>query len=283
VIRIISPHLKDKKTDPAVLVIDDRANFVISVLSGHLGGANELTKQIAQILQSVPVITTAADVNYTISVDLIGREFGWVIENPENITRISAMMVNEETIGLYQDAGENNWLKLSKIPENVIKTNNLETLEDERYRGGLIITDKKIDNKKIIEKSVVYRPKNLVVGIGLHWDTSMETIESGIKAVFENFGLDIKCIRNIASIDKEKRIKGLQQLSEKSSIPIETFEKKELLHILVPNPSDIVKKYEGTASVSEAASLISSSGNLIVPKQKFPPNLTVAVAKVNYQ
>ncbi|MFB5627316.1 MAG: precorrin-3B C(17)-methyltransferase, partial [Nitrosarchaeum sp.] len=81
VIRLIAPYLKDKKTDPAVIVIDDKASFVISILSGHLGGANELTEIIAQKLDATPVITTAADVNKTIAVDLVGREFGWKIED----------------------------------------------------------------------------------------------------------------------------------------------------------------------------------------------------------
>ncbi|MGI0077731.1 MAG: precorrin-3B C(17)-methyltransferase, partial [Nitrosopumilaceae archaeon] len=76
VIRLISPYLKDKKTDPAVLVIDDKAKFVISVLSGHIGGANQLTEEIAGKLGSTSVVTTAADVNKTIAVDLLGKELG---------------------------------------------------------------------------------------------------------------------------------------------------------------------------------------------------------------
>ncbi|MGA7900149.1 MAG: cobalamin biosynthesis central domain-containing protein, partial [Nitrososphaeraceae archaeon] len=105
VIRLISPHIGDKKTDPAILVIDDKANFVISALSGHLGGANSMAEQIASFFPNAkPVITTAADVNETIAVDLVGREYGWEIENYENITKVSAMMVNEEKIGIYQDA-----------------------------------------------------------------------------------------------------------------------------------------------------------------------------------
>ena len=102
VIRLISPHLKDKKTDPAVIVIDDKAQFVISTLSGHLGGANKLTNDIADRLGATPVITTAADVNKTIAVDLVGKDFGWKIDDDSNVTKISAFMVNEEKIGVYQ-------------------------------------------------------------------------------------------------------------------------------------------------------------------------------------
>ena len=93
VVRLISPHLKDKKTDPAVIVIDDKAQFVISTLSGHLGGANQLTNDIADRLGATPVITTAADVNKTIAVDLVGKDFGWKIDDDSNVTKISAFMV----------------------------------------------------------------------------------------------------------------------------------------------------------------------------------------------
>jgi len=109
VIRLIAQHLKDKKTDPAVIVIDDKTKFVISVLSGHIGGANELTQEIAKKLGSLPVITTAADVNKTIAVDLVGREFNWKIDDDSTVTKISAHMVNEESIGVFQEVGEKNW------------------------------------------------------------------------------------------------------------------------------------------------------------------------------
>ena len=118
VIRLIAPYLKDKKTDPAVIVIDDKINFVISVLSGHIGGANELTEEIAQKIGATSVITTAADVNKTIAVDLVGREFDWKIEDDSTVTKISAHMVNEEPIGIFQEAGEKNWYK--KLPKNII-------------------------------------------------------------------------------------------------------------------------------------------------------------------
>ena len=97
VIRLIAKHLKDKKVDPAVIVIDDKANFVISMLSGHIGGANELTEEIAKKLHSTPVITTAADVNKTISVDLVGKEFDWEIDEDSTVTKISADMVKRRT------------------------------------------------------------------------------------------------------------------------------------------------------------------------------------------
>lgn len=281
VIRMIAPHLVDKKSDPAIIVIDDRANYIISALSGHLGGANALTRLVASFLGAQPVITTAADVNETIAVDLLGREFGWNIENFENVTKVSAFMVNEEKIAVYQDTGERNWWH-AQLPRNVQVVDNMEIVKSPEFKAALIITDIVIKDPEILAKSVIYRPKSLVVGIGLHWDTSKDVIETGISTVFNEKGLSFRCIRNISSINREAKVRGLDEFSKHHGIPVEIYDKAELATVNVPNPSQVVNKFEGTPSVSEASSLLSSKGELIVPKQKFPPNLTVAVSRINY-
>jgi len=283
VIRLIAPLLVDKRSDPAVLVIDDKANFVISALSGHLGGANALTRLVASFFpNSQPIITTAADVNETIAVDLIGREFGWRIENPENVTRVSAFMVNEEKIALYQQAGEKNWLPTASLPKNVIVVKDHNEIRSPEFKAALIISDLLIIDPVILEKSVIFRPKSLVVGLGLHWDTRKDDIELGIQTVMKDKGLSFMSIRNISSINREKKIRGLQEFSDHHGIPVETYDKDRLAAVAAPNPSHIVQKFEGTASVSEASSILSSKGEIIVPKQKFPPNLTVAISRVKF-
>lgn len=282
VIRLISNLLVDKRTDPAIVVIDDKANFVISTLSGHLGGANALARYISTFLNSTPVITTAADVNKTISVDLIGNEIGWIINNYENVTQVSAHMVNNERIALFQDTGEHNWWNLTKLPSNVVKVKDVENIKDDSFKGGLIISDKIINDVAILRKSVIYRPKSLVIGIGLHWDTTKEEIFNGIRNILDKNGLSFDSIKCVSSIKKNIRIKGLDEFSNDYDIPLFLFDKDQLDRISVPNPSDIVKKFEGIVSVSEASSLLCSKGTLFIPKQKFPPNLTIAVSRVNF-
>jgi len=255
VIRLVSPHMKDKKTDPAVVVIDDTGKFAISTLSGHLGGANQLTEDIAKALGAIPVITTAADVNKTIAVDLVGKEFGWKIDDDSTVTRVSAFMVNEEKIGVYQDAGEKDWWTPKKeFPKNVTIYNSFEELKNSNSKGYLIISDKEIEDKELLKNAVVYRPKTLVVGVGLHWDTSKDIIKEGGG--------------------------GGGELSKEWNIPVDYFEKEQLAQISIPNPSETVQAFEGTPSVSEASALRSSDGKLVVEKQKFPPNLTVAIARI---
>jgi cobalt-precorrin 5A hydrolase len=282
VIRLVSPHMKDKKTDSAVVVIDDTAKFVISTLSGHLGGANKLTEEISSILNAVPVITTAADVNKTIAVDLVGKEFGWTTDDDSTITKVSAFMVNEEKIGIYQDAGEKDWWAPKKeFPENITVYNSFEELRDSNSKGYLIISDKMIEDKELLKNAVIYRPKTLVVGVGLHWDTSKETIKEGIEFCMKKFMLSPKSIARLASIKKESDIVGLQELAKEWNVPIDYFEKDQLAQIAIPNPSETVQAFEGTPSVSEASALRSSNGKLVVEKQKFPPNLTVAIARIS--
>jgi cobalt-precorrin 5A hydrolase len=281
VIRMVAPHLIDKKSDPAVIVIDDRANHVISALSGHLGGANALARVVASFLNAQPVITTAADVNETIAVDLVGRQFGWNIENFENVTKVSASMVNEEEIALFQETGEKNWWH-SQFPRNISVIDSIDQLRSPKFKSGLIISDRLVSDVSIRSKSVIYRPKSLVVGLGLHWNTSKETIDFAIKKVMVEYGLSFQSIRNIASIKHKAEVKGLQEFCSHYDISIETYDKDILASVKVPNPSATVQKYEGTPSVSEASSLLSSRGKLIVPKQKFPPDLTVAISRISY-
>ena len=276
VIRLIAPYLKDKKTDPAVIVIDDKTNFVISVLSGHIGGANELTQEISEKLNALPVITTAADVNKTIAVDLVGREFGWKIDDETTVTKISAHMVNAEPIGVFQQTGNKKWYK--ELPKNVTIYNSLEELKKSNSKAHLIISDTIIDNE-LAQESVIYRPQSLVIGIGLHWDTTKDTIKDGIEHCLKKFNLSSKCIAKLVSIKKSEDVQGLIDLGEEMKIPVEYVNREELAEIITPNPSNTVKAFEGTASVSEAAAIKISNGELIIEKQKFPPNLTVAIAR----
>ena len=277
VIRLIAPHLKDKKTDPAVIVIDDKTNFVISVLSGHIGGANELTQEISEKLNALPVITTAADVNKTIAVDLVGREFGWRIDDDTTVTKISAHMVNAEPIGVFQQTNDQKWYK--QLPKNVTIYDSLEELKESNSKAHLIISDEIIDNE-LSQESVIYRPQSLVIGIGLHWDTTKDTIKEGIEHCLKKFNLSSKSIAKLVSIKKPEDVQGLIDLGKEMQVPVEYVDREELAEIITPNPSTTVKAFEGTASVSEAAAIKVSEGQLIVEKQKFPPNLTIAIARI---
>ncbi|VAX00605.1 Cobalt-precorrin 5A hydrolase [hydrothermal vent metagenome] len=163
VVRLIAPHLKSKDEDPGVLVVDDAAQFVIPVLSGHVGGANAYAEQLSVMLGATAVLTTASDVGKTIPVDILGRELGWKVEAPKlNITRVSAHVVNEEPIALVQECGSKNWwTRPTPLPKNIHLFDKFEDVDLNKFPGLLWITQREIDDKtwaSLDERLVVYRP-----------------------------------------------------------------------------------------------------------------------------
>lgn len=163
VVRLIAPYLKNKDEDPGVIVVDDAGQFVIPVLSGHVGGANACAEHIAALIQATPVLTTASDVGKTIPVDILGRELGWKVEAPKiNITRVSAHVVNEEPIAFIQEAGSKNWwTRATPLPKNIHLFDRFEAVELDKYAAVLWVTDREISPalwQQLAEKLVVYRP-----------------------------------------------------------------------------------------------------------------------------
>ena len=163
VVRLIAPHIKSKDEDPGVIVVDDAAQFVIPVLSGHVGGANAYAEQVANLIGATPVVTTASDVGKTIPVDILGRELGWTVEAPKiNITRVSAHVVNEEPIAFVQDAGSTNWwTRPTPLPGNIELFERFDQVDLDRHKAILWVTHATIPENTwslLSERLVVYRP-----------------------------------------------------------------------------------------------------------------------------
>lgn len=163
VVRLIAPHLKSKDEDPGVLVVDDAAQFVIPVLSGHVGGANAMAEQVAALLGATPVLTTASDVGKTIPVDILGRELGWKVEAPKiNITRVSAHVVNGEPIAVVQEAGSPDWwTRPTPLPTNIHRFTSFADVDLAQFKAVLWITDAALPASiwtDLHERLVVYRP-----------------------------------------------------------------------------------------------------------------------------
>jgi len=163
VVRLIAPHLKSKDEDPGVVVVDDAGQFVIPVLSGHVGGANAMAEQVAELLQATPVLTTASDVGKTIPVDILGRELGWRVEAPKlNITRVSAAVVNQEPVAFVQEAGSPHWwARPTPLPANIHRFDRFEEVDLARFAAVLWVTHAEVPETRwqlLNEKLVVYRP-----------------------------------------------------------------------------------------------------------------------------
>ncbi|MEK4734255.1 cobalt-precorrin 5A hydrolase [Paenibacillus sp. FSL L8-0641] len=286
VVRMIAPILVDKKVDPAVVVIDDRGEHVISVLSGHLGGANELTRHVAAVLGARAVITTASDVQGTIPVDMFGRELGWVIDSFDKATPVSAAVVNEEPVALIQETGERNWWRYDKpVPGHIkVYASTAEALQ-EPFNAALVVSDRLLEpeeEEQLLSNGVLYRPKSLVLGIGCNRGTALEELEAGVLDTLQELRLSVKSVRNIATIDLKKDEEGLLALCAKYGWELVTYTPSELNTVQLPNPSETVFKYTGAYGVSEPSALLSSGADHWLLEKKKSGNMTLSVARVSY-
>lgn len=163
VVRLIAPHLRSKDEDPGVIVVDDAGQYVIPVLSGHVGGANEWSERVADLLGAAAVLTTASDVGRTIPVDILGRHLGWRVEAPKiNITRVSAHVVNGEPIAFVQEAGSPDWwTRPTPLPDNIHRFDSFDEVPLARYAALLWVTHAEVPAERweaLRERLVVYRP-----------------------------------------------------------------------------------------------------------------------------
>jgi cobalt-precorrin 5A hydrolase len=288
VVRMIAPILVDKKVDPAVVVIDDRGEHVISVLSGHLGGANELTRHVASVLGARAVITTASDVQGTIPVDMFGRELGWTVDSFDKATPVSAAVVNEEPVALVQETGERNWWRYDKpVPAHIKVYASMAEAEasNEPFNAALVVSDRLLeseDEEQFLSNGVLYRPNSLVLGIGCNRGTSLEELEAGVLDTLVGLRLSVKSVRNIATIDLKKDEEGLLALCAKYGWELVTYTPSELNAVQLPNPSETVFKYTGAYGVSEPSALLSSGAEHWLLEKKKSGNMTLSVARIPF-
>lgn len=280
-VRLVAPLLRDKKTDPGVVVVDDRAKHAISVLSGHLGGANQLALQVARVLDAEPVITTASDVGETVAVDLLGREFGWEIENFEKVTPVSAAVVNEERVHIVQEAGERTWWTYDKpLPGNLRVFDEVEAALAEPFDAALVITPRLLDpveSERLLVNGVLYRPKVVVLGIGCNRGTGAKEIESVIQETLADLRLSLKSVRNLATIDLKKDEPGLIEVCNRYGWPLVTYTAEQLNKVMIPHPSPTVYRYVGAWGVCEPAARLSSDAEDWLLEKKKAGNVTLSV------
>ena len=236
VVRIIEGKFKSKDTDPAVITIDDHANFVISLLSGHLGGANEECKKIASEIGAIPVITTASDVGGKIAVDTLSQKIKAKLNDLDGAKRVTSLIVNGENVSLH-------------LPKNIVN-------HDENSAGAIIVS-----NRKNIEISKII-PQNIFIGIGCKRGVSKEHIIEKLKYAMDKQNLELSAIKMAASAWVKSDEIGLIEAMEELGIPIKFFDKEEILKVedLVEERSEFVKKHIGVYGVSEPCAFLASSG-----------------------
>ncbi|MGD8189859.1 cobalt-precorrin 5A hydrolase [Brevibacillus ginsengisoli] len=283
VVRLIAPHLTDKKHDPAVVVVDEQGQHAISVLSGHLGGANELTLKVAELLQAHPVITTASDLQQTIAVDLLGREFGWRWDSPEHLTAVSATVVNGKQVAIVQESGEKGWWPKDRtLPANLTCYESITEAIQSKPEAALLITHRMLetDEQSLLNKGVLYRPKVIVLGIGCNRGTSCEEIETVITETLAELKFSLASVKAICTIELKKDEVGLLETARKHDWEFVWFTADELNTVTLMQPSDTVKKHTGAYGVSEPAAKLYSGATKLALVKKKSGNVTISVAVI---
>ncbi len=281
VVRTIAPLLNDKWSDPGVVVVDEAGKYAVSLVSGHLGGANELARRIAGFLQGEAVITAASDVNNLPSLDLWAREHNLIIENWHDLPQVGTRYVNNGGLRVYSDIPfifPDEFLRVVDPRfADVIITNRRDV-----YAGSprCTITGEGCSTGACRVKEQVYlRPVNLVVGIGCNSGTSGDEIEAAVQRTLEEHNLVFSSIGSLATISIKADEPGLKLFAEKYGLPVQTFLPEELNGVEGTERSDAVFRATGAYAVAEPAALLAAgTDRLLVLKQK-KGNVTVAIAE----
>ncbi len=269
VVRMIAPLIRHKTLDPAVVVMDERGIHAISLLSGHMGGANELAEKAALITGANPVISTATDINHVPAIDLIAKEAGLLIENPQAIRHISMALLKGEKIFLHDPRG----LLKDKIPADCLYPFEKEFPPD--IPG--VYADEHL--QALPPRVLILRPPSLAAGMGCNRGTDREEMKMLLLETLARSGLSRNSVYTLASVDLKKDEEGLLALAAELRLPLVFFSGEELNTVTtIENPSAAVEKHIGAQSVCEAAAILASGmGKLMVPKRK-TRNVTLAVA-----
>jgi cobalt-precorrin 5A hydrolase len=275
VVRAIAPLLKHKAVDPAVVVVDQAGRFAISLLSGHLGGANALARRVAQVLGGQAVITTATDSAGLPSLEMLAAELSLGVENLPALAGVSMALLEGRQVTVHDPEG---WL----WPVLDSRWPGLFALVDESRAAGsgqqplIWVGWRRIDSPAGLW--LIIRPPALWLGLGCNRGTSVEEMESLLRRVMDDQGLAPACLAGLASVQAKSDEAGLLELAARLGLRSQFFSTGELATVEVPNPSPMVAKHMGVASVCEAAALLAAgSRRLLVSKQK-SPNVTVALA-----
>ena len=275
-VRTIAPYINDKHTDPAVICIDSLGKQVISVLSGHVGGANELTNLIANILTATPVITTQSDLSGWWPLDTIGERFNWQTLHATNPAIFA--FVNQKPTALLLDIHDEgtNYLERT-LPPHVTIVNDISDVSSDKFELAIIVSYK---HYKTIKGVIMlqYVPKVLTVGIGLaHHAQPVEDILNDINQLMVTSELEASAIKKYATIDLKADEPVVKYLQAKDT-EVVFYTADELAKVDVPTPSETVAAHVGTPSVCEAAAILgSNNGKLIIQKVK-GQNWTAAFA-----
>ncbi len=264
-VRAIAPHIRDKRTDPAVLAVDELGHFVVPLLSGHIGGANALANRLAAALGATSVVTTATDINGRFSVDAWAASHGFALSDMGLAKEVSAAIL-ERAVPISSGR---------PLPEPLPPG----LVAEETGELGIRLSCRA---EKPYNHTLLLIPRVLTLGIGCRRGTPKEAIAQAVEAVFQEAGLRLEAAAEAVSIDLKKDEEGLIAYCREAGLPLSFASAEELRQ--VPGdftPSEFVRQVTGVDNVCERAALL-KGGNLIV-KKTARAGITVAVAERNWE
>lgn len=275
-VRSIAPFVSSKKTDPAVVVIDEQGKFAISLLSGHIGGANELTEEISNLLHATPVITTATDINNKFAVDVFAKTNGCYISDMTMAKEISAALVNGNSVGFASDFP---WV--GEIPKE-LQLLDEEDETKEKPEMGIYVTNSYLKHPFVHTLYLV--PKIITLGVGCKKDTPADTVEKVVRKACDELLIPSVSMELVASIDLKKEEQGILEYCKERNLPFETYSAEQLKEVEGSfAESKFVEETTGVDNVCERSAILGSSkhgekSNLILRKYA-EDGVTAALAR----
>lgn len=269
VVRSIAPFLKNKQSDPAVVVVDELGRFAISLLSGHIGGANRLASEAASLIGGIPVITTATDGQGVIAFDVFAEDNQCAIENLDTLKYISARLVNGGQVGFFTDMRMNGILPANILPYDA-------------HQGvsHLVVLSNSARIPVGSEHTLILRPKNLVLGIGCRRGKTKEEIQKAVEVFLDSNHKSLLSISCIASIDLKANEKGLVDFCKGHKIPFRTYSAEALSGVGKNlQSSEFVKQTTGVGNVAEACALVAAEHSRLICPKTVIDGITLALAE----
>ena len=274
-VRLVAPLLQDKRSDPALVCVDDAGRYAVSVLSGHLGGADFLAQRVAEALGAEAVVTSGSHATETLAIDLLGREFGWKLEaDSTTVTRASADVVNREPVGVYQDAGEPGWWTQDReLPPNITLHDSLESLAQSGCSAALVISDRLnpfLESGSALSEAlpgvhlVLYRPRSLVAGMGCRRGVPVKELKNLLLEALHANNLSVASLACLASATIKQNEQGLIELAEEYGVPFVSYTADELNAVFDSSTVDASEVQTVPESCGESPIAVSSESG-------FPP------------
>lgn len=266
-VRAIAPNVRSKKTDPAVICIDEKGINVISLLSGHIGRANEMTRKLASVIGGTPVITTATDINNKFAVDEWASRRNLHITSLKKARDIAAEILENRKVGFTSDFNVS-----GHVPE--------ELCASRKETGICVSLD---ENKKPFDSTLTLIPRIVSIGVGCRKGADCRHVYDAIREVLRKNNISSFAVKSLNSIELKKNEEGIIRAAEIFKVPFHTYTKEDLNKIEGNfTSSDFVSKVTGVDSVCERAALMDSNSQRLIIKKTVVDSVTVAASQDDY-